>query len=612
MLYKRISAIAVCLLLSFVLSLGSLASTPWVYVDAVYDYEDASDYNGAVPSLNKVMDNASYFTDPNVTMAAEAKLKHYGNAIELYSETEKSQSFTGALHEHAIGVKMATCSVKGFPFDSCILTYMLDESLFAKARNDGKDLLFAFNVNGEGSTVRYGDFSRDAYRLVELCNKYSDLRVFVRFGAEMNCWTDMCTPDEYVSAYRKVASIVKQNTTNAAMVWGINYVSHAGVDYMDYYPGDEYVDWIGTCFYADMYQDGTTYSGDSAFLNRICDTMYFKGLAADPVIVIRELSSKFGGRKPVMITECGASTRVNYGNMSGEDTTEFASSALRKIYEYVAMCCPEVKLIASFNTSIPGEVGSYRIEGVEPLESLYTSFSNKGHIINPTLDRAPIAYEKIDDGFVTYTDKLNISSYIKNFAVYEPTVEYYLDGAKIATCNEIPYRTTLDLSGYANGEHSIRVVSLDAGKVIQEKTFRFTLAVPSVGDKINDVLSTDIVAKIAGLPIKSYNIDGNTAVVAEELVDYGFSVVWEQETRSLYIGMGSGIASAEYTPVHTEESVGTPVMDVLFTDIVTYCNGKKINGYNVGGMTIVYLDDLAAFGNLVWDPITRVIEFTFA
>ena len=391
MFNKRLPAIAMCAILSLFLAFNAYAATPWVHVNAVYDYEDKGDYAGAIPSLENVMQNASYFTDPNVTMAAEAKLKHYGNEIEIYAETEKPQSYTGALHEQEIGVKMATCSVKGYPFDSCILTYMLDESLFAKARNDGKDILFAFNVQNEGNGIRTQNFSKDAYKLVDICNKYSDLKVFVRFGAEMNIWSIMCTPEEYIKAYREVASIIKSNCSNAAMVWGINYVSHAGVDYMDYYPGDEYVDWVGSCFYADMYQGGTTYSGKSAFLNRICDTMYFKGLAADPVIVFRELSENFGGRKPIMITECGASTSVNYGNMAGENTTEFAASALRKIYEYVAMCCPQVKLIASFNTNMPGELGSYKIEGVPALETIYKQVAEKKHIINPAIERAPIA-----------------------------------------------------------------------------------------------------------------------------------------------------------------------------------------------------------------------------
>ena len=62
----------------------------------------------------------------------------------------------------------------------------------------------------------------------------------------------------------------------------------------------------------------------------------------------------------------------------------------------------------------------------------------------------------------------------------------------------------------------------------------------NVGDIVNHTLHTDIVAYIDGQPIESYNISGYTAIMAEQLMGYGFNVVWNQSSRALYINEGDG------------------------------------------------------------------------
>ena len=69
------------------------------------------------------------------------------------------------------------------------------------------------------------------------------------------------------------------------------------------------------------------------------------------------------------------------------------------------------------------------------------------------------------------------------------------------------------------------------------------------GDVAGYIYSTDIVAYIDGMAIPSYNIGGKTVVIAEELVNYGFNVIWNNETRrlNLYI-MECPTTAPKYTP----------------------------------------------------------------
>ena len=132
---------------------------------------------------------------------------------------------------------------------------------------------------------------------------------------------------------------------------------------------------------------------------------------------------------------------------------------------------------------------------------------------------------------------------------------------------------------------------------------------PTPGTVINEVLHTDIKAFIDDCPIRSYNIDGYTAVMAEDLVNYGFRVVYKDATRSLYIDEGNKKVTSTYEHVENTYPVGAKAMDVYATNITTYSKGYEIPGYNIDGSTIVFLKDLTAFGKLHWLPEKRVAAF---
>ena len=133
----------------------------------------------------------------------------------------------------------------------------------------------------------------------------------------------------------------------------------------------------------------------------------------------------------------------------------------------------------------------------------------------------------------------------------------------------------------------------------------------NVGDIVNHTLHTDIVAYIDGQPIESYNISGYTAIMAEQLMGYGFNVVWNQSSRALYINEGDGnVGTKNVTiPTVTPNMIGKIKSNVYYTDIKTYLNDKLIQSYNIGGYTIIMFEDLAANGKVTWDNATRRIDF---
>lgn len=124
------------------------------------------------------------------------------------------------------------------------------------------------------------------------------------------------------------------------------------------------------------------------------------------------------------------------------------------------------------------------------------------------------------------------------------------------------------------------------------------------GDTLGWVLYTDIVAYIDGKPIRSYNIEGNTYIVVEDLMEYGFSVTWNPGAGRLVIGSKNGNITSDYIPAKNTHKAGEPAMPYLYTEITTWIGSTQVVGYNIGGYTCVCMDDLAKFyaKEYVWNP----------
>ena len=147
------------------------------------------------------------------------------------------------------------------------------------------------------------------------------------------------------------------------------------------------------------------------------------------------------------------------------------------------------------------------------------------------------------------------------------------------------------------------------------------LAAPAMAAQpkiINYSLYTEIVAKINGHVIRSYNIDGYTAVVAEDLRGYGFYAVWDPAERTLNVMRATNDDGslqlpykwAEYDPGKLTRPIGSRAFPIYETDIRTYVAGGEVDAFNIDGETLIWIEDLAPFGDVVWHEKERYIELT--
>lgn len=138
----------------------------------------------------------------------------------------------------------------------------------------------------------------------------------------------------------------------------------------------------------------------------------------------------------------------------------------------------------------------------------------------------------------------------------------------------------------------------------------------NVGDKIGKVLSTDIVTYIDSVRVPSFNVAGRTAVIVENLNAKGlsFGVNYDDSSRTLSIEGSDVFGTGGRDYFHFDNSVsslpvGTPVMDVIHTDIKTLFSGLELESFNIGGFTCVYADDLAKLcGSYEWSEESRTVN----
>lgn len=153
-----------------------------------------------------------------------------------------------------------------------------------------------------------------------------------------------------------------------------------------------------------------------------------------------------------------------------------------------------------------------------------------------------------------------------------------------------------------------------------------TIAVPAFAyapKKIGKVYSTDIIAYVNDVPIRSYNYMDQTFVIAEDLRNYGFDVIWNGTDRTVTITPPKADTKIELSAEKQQEltkrmTIGRPLYDVYWTDIktklddsLTLENDAYAKTCNINGQTMILFSELGKYyGKTEWDPENRVAKVT--
>lgn len=365
--------------------------------------------------------------------------------------------------------------------------------LYGPALRDGtRAFLLYLNFEEEGAECpRIVSGGYDA-KLIETFGYLNTLScpVFVRIGGEMNVWGNQAKPADFIAAYQHVVNIARSQAPRAAMVFSPNYSSANKVDMDVYYPGDQYVDWVG----ASLYYDRWHHSGDTKR-----DEFYGVGAYGDALLNIQQVVNLSRlHHKPVIVTEGGSCNQYK-----GTDNSAWAADRMQRAYAFLPMVYPEIKCIISsdygeswsgidysFYTN-PTVTAAYR-QGVASNAAYVRSYQDKGSY-----------YTKLSAYAGKWEGVMELAAY--SWSSDKQTATWTVDGQVMATAADYPYSFRLDTAALATGSHTVAVTFSDGAT----KSYTFQTTAPAIlasnnaqvdgwaKDQVNEAIASGLVA--AGL-----------------------------------------------------------------------------------------------------------------
>ena len=461
---------------------------------AAWACEVSGDIDGAITWLERQLtfaqwlhDNGYGYDDTLIDVNAHLDYLRTAQTPKIYAQSDNGPSpygygpASGTWFGTALGHEQPNESAAlmyvtfqdGYSMDYWIDYYMNTSDNFRQAANGGVVEL-AWNFQPEGTGGAQTVLSSDSY-INESLRAIGQLNatVLLRVGAEMNNWVE-CDANTFIQAFQKVANAAAAYP-NIQMVFSPNDISNRNVTIEQFYPGDQYVDWIGVSTYqntnyTDLNGAPMSYAyGGAAGSNPFYGTGVYD---YDPLIVIQpvvELARAHG--KPMMISECGFAHRGLTG-----DQTAYSVDQVTRFYSYVNMVYPEVKAVFYFDVNMPGEQYDYALNDNSTVRAAYDkAIADNGAYLYEGQTSAT-GWEELSQTQLTDAGTLRLAAYVSYPGTKDITVEYYVDGALMATLNQAPFYYDLNTAALGAGEHRVHVVA--TGGQFSRQSAVYTLTVP--------------------------------------------------------------------------------------------------------------------------------------
>lgn len=351
-----------------------------------------------------------------------------------------------------------------------LVYYGLDSSLSLseKLRYVPSDAVIELAVDpADDYSSTEAEITAFAQELAQLVN--SGWRIMVRYANEMNepstPW--YVSPERYRAEYIRFAQIIRHYAPGVPLIWSPNYWPMTTVD--SYYPGDEYVDYVGVSSYISsyFYTDAEKRYGYDIFGDGVKTARY--------IAQTDYLYNHYGYKKPLMIAEGAAS----FGNeIDNEDRTEQAASQLREFYTYLPMRYPNLKYAVYFNTNgNPPSCNHYILSEREALAAAYNDGIADEQYLSSCEDavaRCYVPFETILSSDEIPNREQELCAYVRYGKNTElRSVRYEINGAVVGSSDTAPYRVNVDFSKYGGREITITAKALDAaGNVLSARHFR--------------------------------------------------------------------------------------------------------------------------------------------
>ncbi|HEY3366038.1 MAG TPA: stalk domain-containing protein [Symbiobacteriaceae bacterium] len=373
------------------------------------------------------------------------------------------------------------------------------------------------------------------------------LPVYLRFGGEMNgSWVAWYgDPAKFRAKFALIARIMRQEAPNVAMVWSPNYVGDGPMD--DYFPGDEWVDWVGINLYHESY-----FLGDPGTRQLDAD-IFYQGMRSNPLDKVKAIYGRYAARKPIMISETGFgwATRKTY-----KEEIPWAVGALERFYGYAPLLYPRLKAVSYFNVDVMSNPGvptssHYVLSGKPAMTQAYRQATAGAWYLGSPTATAPKLWRPAEKASLVGPN--HVAAYV-NLGGGVSRVEYYVDQELAAQSTRLPWEADIDRSSL-QGEHTVTVKAYDQkGTLGYQRSYTFDAS----------AIRVNLNGRYLDFDQPPVLLNGRVLVPARAILEaLGAEITWEAATQTVVAKRdGSTLRLQIGNPVPTKDGSALKSLDV--------------------------------------------------
>lgn len=430
-------------------------------------------------------------------------------------------------------------------------------------------------------------------KVLDNLSKYNK-PMLIRFANEMNCSNLGDEPDLYIEIFKKVADMVHEYP-NFAVVWSPNDLGALDRPFEYYYPGDEYVDWVGVSCYMIKYFMGNQ---NTAYK----DSVYFMtgdyAWATNKIKPIMDFMAKNNIQKPVMLSECGVATNSIYG----ETYENWNNPRMRNLLYNLVMKYPQIKMINYFDVLRSEEKERFNISAYSYAKEIFLEAKNCGAFITEYGKNPKFTYKSASQNPVITTEnnvlKLHTLAYVPNMP--DITVNYRIDGNWYHSSDKIPYTCNVDMSSLSDGAHTVEISTLDMVKTYSFEKSGDTVRFGEIQKASADEIKVSVNGEFISFDQPPVMINDRTLVPLRAIFEkLGAKVIWNDSSQSV-------------DAIRDETTVSLAIGG---TDM--HVNGEvkilDVPAQLIGGRTLVPIRAISeAFGcSVVWIEETQTVQIVY-
>ncbi len=521
-------------------------------------YDCSAEYYGKALDMAHLLDEAGYYFVDYLN-TTEMLYRHNNITPTVYAETADVSNipYYAVRGEQRAGCAHGMTDYFDGEYDNAQILYVqfFNEEIESlswqlTSKSDDYTLMIGWNIPNENyeDLVRIAAGEADAYirRNLEYLSTLK-CRVLIRFGAEVDCWNSLGSSradyeqdagafaEKFKEAFRRVSLMAATYAPAAAMVYSPNDVSNWYYDHTDFYPGDEYVDWVGMSAYNNL----TSQTDFGVGVGN--DAYYSVGDYYDNQIVkIQSIVETYGDRKPIIITEGG----IAYRSDDGLQSEEHAAEGLRFFYTYVSRVYPQIKCVMYFNSNFGSN--KYSIFGLEDsnttIAALYRKLNSENVAMEYSMGRGKACGYVPLESFAEKTDALRLSVYAAYPTSEDVTVKYLLDGECVSESTAYPYEYEFNSENTSSGAHLLTVeVTCRSTRTV----YYYKLTADSDGQL---GVSQAVPSEIADVKKSFWGYDAVAYCMAREIFEGTSASRFEPNTamtRAMFVTVLSRIAGAK-------------------------------------------------------------------